>query len=58
MNVHQTTQKCKLAQDKIKAHKEYIEMIEEEERILDEEFDEYLERSNNPYLERKIFGNL
>ena len=40
MNLHQRTQKCKLAQDKRQALIEIVEMIKEEEREEDKEFDE------------------
>ena len=52
MNLHQTTQKCRLAKDKKLARKEYLEMIEQEE--LDEE-QEYLDNLDDNRLARRIF---
>ena len=56
MNLHQTTQKCRLAKQKELARIEILEMIEQEEREEEREEDEKMERSNNPnYIHRKIF---
>ena len=55
MNLHQTTQKCKLAKDKNLARIEIAEMIKEEEREKDKEFDEYLDNLDDNRLARRIF---
>ena len=49
MNLHQRTQKCKLAKDKNLAHIEIVEMIKEQEREEDEEYEEYMKGLSHDY---------